>query len=637
MFRLIGRSYARAKSASVGLDLPHASARFTFVVVGFLIVAFAIVSNTSVVPGILDGLGSGVFWFGVVATAGCAYSAGMCLSRARWSRQSRLVGAAVGMTTLYMLSVLCSYEPRQEPWLSVSRLLWPSIPIALALWARASFALTGQLRRTRGTAPKFWVGTTMRARSLSRRRVQIFGVRVPYLELGTVWVPCVVLSVMGLVPRFMYGEAQASSSPWLGWTSEPRWPYVLFGAWAIAVLAVSALIVEAAWQCRRQGVFAGVLVRARGSRVATKWAIVIVAAGFISAWTSSWPEPLLDVPLMALFLFYALRSIDADSYRDAAHAYSSIRRRWIWAIGWIPASVIFAAGLSKGPVMTGVYAAMIALLYPLFPAGMRAKEGIAQADAEGPRRPERLTAAAAEELAAILAGSEATGVPIDREALHLARRFLESLTPEEFRLLTGGLPTHEGKRPTRERDPREYTRLRRFIGQLPALDAHGDFDARLYRFELMFYDTVMNDPLVSQALTRQRENQRHNPTSQWIVRAYCLQRISAADTAEEEDEEALIRSKYSVWLRRRHNGSQSDHRPVYYWIGGKNPELEIANMTAEQLCAAKKALVGREVFDTSKKQRDRALHDARTKVRSRWLQRLEDLEDARDHPSPLSP
>src|SRR6516165_9246119 len=67
MFRLIGRSYARAKSASVGLDLPHASARFTFVVVGFLIVAFAIVSNTSVVPGILDGLGSGVFWFGVVA------------------------------------------------------------------------------------------------------------------------------------------------------------------------------------------------------------------------------------------------------------------------------------------------------------------------------------------------------------------------------------------------------------------------------------------------------------------------------------------------------------------------------------------------------------------------------------------
>ena len=142
---------------------------------------------------------------------------------------------------------------------------------------------------------------------------------------------------------------------------------------AVAVLAVTALIVEAAWQCRREGVFVGVLVRARGARVATKWAIVVVAAGFISAWTSSWPEPLFDVPLMALFLFYALRSIDADSYKDAAHAYSSIRRRWIWAVGWITASVIFAAGLGKGPVMTGVYAAMIALLYPLLPAGVRAK------------------------------------------------------------------------------------------------------------------------------------------------------------------------------------------------------------------------------------------------------------------------
>ena len=247
-----------------------------------------------------------------------------------------------------------------------------------------------------------------------------------------------------------------------------------------------------------------------------------------------------------------------------------------------------------------------------------------------------MTAAAAEELAAILAGQEATGVPIDREALHLTRRFIESLTPEEFRLLTGGLPTQEGKQPTRERDPREYTRLRRFIGQFPALDAHGDFDARLYRFVQMFYDTVMSDPFVSQALTRQRQDQLHNPTRQWVVRAYCLQRISVANTADGEDEETLIRNKYRVWLRRRYNGRQSDHRPAYHWIGGGDPAHEIVNMTAEQLCVAKKTIEGREVYDTSKKHRDRALHDARTKASSRWLQRLDDLEDAGNRPTSLS-
>jgi hypothetical protein len=93
---LIGRGFARAKSASTGLDLPHASARFTSVVVGVSIVSFAVVSNALVVPGILDGLGGRVVWFGVVATAGVAFAAGMCLSRARRSRPSRLFGWSCG-------------------------------------------------------------------------------------------------------------------------------------------------------------------------------------------------------------------------------------------------------------------------------------------------------------------------------------------------------------------------------------------------------------------------------------------------------------------------------------------------------------------------------------------------------------
>ena len=84
MFRFIGRSYAVRRAPRSGWTLPHANARFTFLAAGLLIGAFAIVSNTSVVPGVLDGLGSRVLWFGVVATAGCAYGAGMCLSRARW-------------------------------------------------------------------------------------------------------------------------------------------------------------------------------------------------------------------------------------------------------------------------------------------------------------------------------------------------------------------------------------------------------------------------------------------------------------------------------------------------------------------------------------------------------------------------
>jgi hypothetical protein len=634
LFGLIGRSLARARSASSGLDLPHVSARFTFVGVGVLIVSFAFVSNALVVPGILDGLGDRVFWFGIVAVAGGAYAAGMCLSRARWSRPSRLLGGAAGMTTLYLLSVLCSYESPREPWLFLSRALWPAIPVGLALWARASFSLTGQLRRTRGTSPRFWLRTAALARSLSRRRIQLFTVRVPYLELFAVWVPCLVFSVVSFVPGFMYESRRTGGPPWLGWTMAPRWPYLVFGVWAIGVLVVSALIVEAAWRCRRQGVFAGVLVRARGVRVATKWAIVAVAALFVGVWTSWWPEPLLDVPLVVLVLFYALRSVDADSYRDAAHAYSSIRRRWIWALVWISVSVIFAAAFGRGPVVTGVYAAMIALLFPLLPAGMRAEKGIAQTEAEGPRRPERLTAAAAEELAAILAGEEGTGVPIEGDAIRRTRRFIESLLPEEFRLLTGGLPTHEGRRPTRDRDPRENTRLRRFIGDLPALDAHGDFDARLYRFVQMFHDTVMNDPLVSLSLTLQRQNQRHNPTAQWVAHAYCLQRITVASTAEEVEEEALILSRYRLWLRRDSNGPR-DGRPVYYWVGGIDPALEIVNMTADQLCAAHKAIVGRGVHDGSKKRRNRALLFARTRVRERWLERLDELERIGEQPFSL--
>lgn len=622
---LVRRKGVRAKrTPAAPVDRPARSARVAFFGGSAAIIVLGIALNTEFWPSVVDALGERVSWFGVASAATCSFAAGMCLSRALDSRPSRLLGAALAAATIYSLSVLTIYQRPQEPWPLISRVLWLSIPLTFALWARASFAVTGQLRRARTGVPPFWGRVSAVSRALSRRRVHVLSVRIPYVELIGIWAPCIAFLVAGLVPGFVYRQGP-SKDAWNGWVYEPRWPYLLLCVWAFIVLGISALVVEGAWQSRARGVFAGVIVRARGARVATKWAVVVASLLFLSAWTSWWPEPVLDIPVAGLFVFYSLRSVDADSYSSATHAFSSIRRRWVWGSSWVAASVILAAMLGKGPFMSGVMACMFALAYPLLPAALRAAEGIPQTAAEGPSRPSRLTVAAAEELAALLAGKGGKCTTVSIGSLAATRELIDSLTIDDLRLLIGGLPTHEGRAPSVERDPRVHAHLRRVVGELPPLDAQGDFDARLDRFVRLFYETITADPVVSVALCRQ--NDKYSPTNQWIVRAYCFERITVATDVEGECEERRIRLMYRLWLRRRYNGETSDRRPVYDWVGGRDAALRIAEMSLEELTEAYKTIVGRGVYDTSKKKRNRAINLALGRAKARWLEILEHLED----------
>jgi hypothetical protein len=625
MPHMVRRSGVRTKyTLGVPVDRPARSAKIVFISVSAVIVALGVAFSTEFWPSVADSLGRSVYWFGVVAAAICAFSAGMCLSRALDSRPSRLLGATLVAATIYVLSVLVTYQQATEHWRVLDRLLWLSIPLTYALWARTSFAVTGQLRRARSGVPRFWGRVSTTSRWFSRRRVHVLSVRIPYAELVGIWAPCVAFLVAGLIPGFVYRQS-APAEAWGGWAFEPHWPYYLLGVWAFVVLVIAALVVEGAWQARTQGVFAGVIVRARGARVATKWGVLLASLLLLSAWTGWWPEPVLDISVAGLFIFYALRSVDADSYSSATHAFSSIRRRWVWGGCWIAGSVILAAMFGRGPFLTGAVASMLALAYPLLPTAFRAVEGIPQTAAEGPARPSRLSVAAAEELALMLTGKIGENSRITSGALSASRELVESLTVDDLRILIGGLPTHEGRAPSYERDPRVHARLRRFVGEFPPLDAHSDFDARLDRFVKLFHETITTDQVVAATLLRRRD--RYNPTNQWIVRAYCLERISVAISAEEEQEERRTRLMYRLWLRRCNNGTPGDHRPVYFWIGGADPSIRISEMGEEELVDALKAITGRGVYDTSKKRRNRAINLALDRTRIRWLEILRQFED----------
>jgi hypothetical protein len=595
-----------------------------FLSVSATIVALGVAFNTGTWPSVAESLGRRVSWFGVACAATCAFSAGMCLSRALFSRPSRLLGFSLAAATAYMLAVLSSYEHGREPWPLVSKLLWVSIPLTLAFWARSAFAVTGQLRRTRVVVSPFWGRVAATSRNLSHRRLNILSVRIPHAELVGIWLPCIAFSIANLVPGFVYQEQYATRKAWEGWSYEPRWPYFLLCLWGFIVLGIAALVVEAAWRTRATGAFAGATVRARGARVATKWAVVAASLLFLSAWTNWWPEPVLDIPVAALFGFFALRSVDADSYSSATHAFSSIRRRWVWGSGWVALSVVLAAMFGKGPFMTGFIASMLAFCYPMLPAALRAVDGLPRTSAEGPGRPSRLTVAAAEEFAARLAGRAEVGSIPSTGSIVAAHEMIESLTIEDFRLLIGGLPTRTGRQPATGRDPRDRAQLRGFIAELPLLDAYDEYDARLDRFVKLFYETIRSDPAVAPKLRRRRD--KLNPSNQWITRAYCLDRITLATDEEEEREELRMGLMYRLWLRRWYEGAKSDGRPVYEWSGGPNEEARIVNMGTEELNEALEAIKGRRVYDASKKKRNRALTSALERTKARWLEILSQLE-----------
>lgn len=592
--------------------------------VAVAIITFGVVSNVALVPPVGAALGSHASWFGVAATATCALSAAMCLSRAVGSRASRLLGASLLSATFFMVAELSVFEPRGDLWGRLPRLLWPAIPTALAFWARAMFAAAGPLRRSRDEASSFWQTVGDISRRVARRRVRWYSVPIPLVELAGVWLPCLVFACAGLVPGLIRG-VDRSPERWPGWVFEPAWLWALFAAWTFAVLGVSALVIEAAWKSHAHGVFAGVLVRARGARLAAKWAIAAVGAVFVGTWTGWWPEPMLDVPIAGLFAFYAVRSADIDSYRDAAHAYSSMKRRWIWSSLGVAWSVVFVAFLGRGPFVSGCLAAMLAAIYPVAAIAARAQAGVPQAAGGAVGRVDRLSRRTAEAFASLMSGSYQQELIVNLRTIELARVLLEGLRDEEFRMLIGGLPTHEGRMPPAGRDPREHPRLRRFVGELPMLDGRDRFDARLERFVQMFYETVMSEPLVAKKLSRR---DRFNPSNQQIIQAYCLERITFATSPDHDRDELWLRLKYRLWFRRGFNPKLPDGRPVYEWAGGRDPALVIELMNFESVSAALGRIVGRPVYEPSKKKRDRAILAGVKTVRARWLELLEELEHA---------
>ncbi len=609
-------------------DLAPPIARASFVGVVVLFAALAVGSNVRVSRSVAAHLGAGVYWIAVLGAATCSYAASTCLSRSRYSRASRLLAGTLVLTTVYQLAVICTYEQRSGLWQTIAYFSWPAIPFALAFWARAAFGIPPQLRRGRVDPRSGWARIAKASRQSARPRIRFASVNMPLAELGGVWIPATAFSVAGLVPDFVYTSSNTpSAEPWNGWGFAPHWPYIVFCVWTGLVLLAAALSVEAAWRCRAPELIPGVLVRARSARTATKFGLLVITLVFTAIWTGDWPAPIASLPIAVLLLFYALHTVDADSYRAAAQAFSSIRRRSVWAVAWISISVVVATA-GRDPFMRGGLAVTFALLLPLAPTALRAVDGIPQEVAESTHRFGMLRPHPAEALAAFLAGAAPPPEisTLSREAIALARDLLIDLTDAEFHDLVTGLPLRDnGSTGGRDNNPINQVRLRRFVGQFAPLDAKEGFDSRLVRFVHLVYETIQGDEGIHAPL--ERECDIDGFSKLWVLTSYLKRYISTAKTVDEREQEDRQVKAYRVWLRRRPNGG-SDGRPIYTKANSDGGE-PIDDMTLEQLEEALRTLTGRDTYDAAKKFRDRSLDKTLDAVRTAWLRRLGSLDAQR--------
>ena len=253
--------------------------------------------------------------------------------------------------------------------------------------------------------------------------------------------------------------------------------------------------------------------------------IVLTAALMAAVATGVWPEPLLDLMAAVFFFAFALVAIDADAYRDADRAFSSIHSRAISSAIWLAIAMSTIVLLPGTALEHGFMAVVFGAAFPLVPLAAKGLHGAPAAES----RDEVVDRESAGALSELLAHSldDPIDTALQPEALRRSREVITSLNGGDLRKLIGSLPSERG-RGNEFGDPRAEPRLARFVASFPPLGGAGVWELRLMQLARLIYQTA-------EAHDAFELNTRPEDPSRWrILACYCLERLG--QVARDPDE-----------------------------------------------------------------------------------------------------
>lgn len=494
--------------------------------------------------------------------------------------------------------------------------LWPSIPLTVAFWARSSFAAVASTV-TRHAPSKSWAGKRAGEliafwRPLSVRSIRILGVRISKGEIVIVWVPCVVLSALGLYPGLLYHIGPISDAAWRGRVVTPTVWFAFVLAWVGIVLIGSMLLLEASWRTRARSMTPCARGRVRAARYAA-WAAVgvasMVAANHMAGW---WSEPMVDFALSLIVIAYAVRIIDHDRDAGRLEAYRSVKGRALWSAGWISLSLFVAAVAQAGPIVGAALAGSVAVVLPLLD-----NANIATSPRSLSRRSRQAEEAQLEPAVEPVSLDEVlcTSTPPDPRAVdqELAADSLSCLDEVTTKMLTDlfwKMPLVDD-RPIPGRWLTISPETTEFLTAWPPLALIDPVEEKARELIRLMYRTMLR-----QGRPPQRKKVG-DPTDEWIASHYLLMRAGVATDKAGGDTERIERLRFRLWSRRLPASKKG--------VPGVGPRYEVARileMSEAELIAALDSVRGRDRYEASKKMRQRSISAEVSAALDHWRSQL---------------
>jgi hypothetical protein len=431
---------------------------------------------------------------------------------------------------------------------------------------------------------------------------------VPTWEVG-IWAIGAIFAIAGVVHHQWFYSRLEHPAPqsWRYWSYHPHWAYLALGIWALAVSLLATAALVGAWRVRGPAVHAGIVERARWACRASGAFVVLVGLILWGATRGASSEPLIDAFMGVCVVAFALLAFDADQYSSPASAYVNLTRQCAAAAGWLVFVLVAAVGYGAGPLFTGVFAALLAAVFPLAPAAMRTLTGPPVAIAPRAKRDE------VDAMRTLLVTGEIpNGIDVDPESVRAVHDGLLRVDEARFWDFLNALPgTGIGSRAP-NRFPHELL-VRTVLAREPFVGE--TLDDRLRSFTRLVRDTA-------NALEGLGPVAHDRPSDWRYLAAFCIERAPSTDPQEREREaEELLRlriyCKGSVFLAVDNGGAEPKEN------GFALHELD--RMSLAQLEATSRRILGGnkgKLYDRRRQHRRRGAERAAEQVRQVWVNRL---------------
>ena len=627
-----------------------------------IVVAFAISHYAT--RSLLNDLGTNVRWLSIAAVAVTALSGAACVTRWR-VRPTRLLAVTFGCAAIYMLSVLAQFVPSRSTWSLVQEITWPAVPLLYALWLRTALNIAYHLR-----PDPTLTGGVYNVIHLFRRLTgwpkPLRWRSVPTMEPLISWLIALGFAVTGLVHHQWYyvRREHPARETWRHWTYHPETGFKVLAVWALVMSVLAAFALIGAWKVRGPGLGPGTIERGRW---ATRGSLAFVLFDALILWGSTRgesSEPLIDVLIAASIFGLALFTLDAEQYNSSVAAYASVARRSIGAAVWLVVVMVATLGYAGNALAKGVFAAALAVVYPLAPTGLRAWTGV---QALRPTPPRPVVPADRQEAEPVRADPTSSGVQstvqvevrvapsttqgedtpaidevdtlrvllasastkmdfnVRREVLQRSLDSLDQLNELEFRQLLGairGVGPHSRdwvfKRPSEAIE-------QVFLGDFPALE-EGSYGAKLRSLVRLAYETAEVRSSFEGSLNKDKPSEWR-----WVT-VFCLERALSDDPEQRKKDLAEI-YRLRLYSVGRGFGRKNDDGAVTS-VPNPYPLARLDAMTYPELEEELKRLSQRGLANdqnTAARRRQRAVERKAPEILTLWRERLQEQMIKRQH------